>query len=445
MHDCHGDDPGDSHLTYKAFVSSTFKDLQEHRAHVIRGLRRAGFFVDPMEDWPADSDEPKQFSQDRLNGCHLCVLLVAFRRGFVPDGESRSITQLEYNAAVEQGVDILPFLLDVSAPWHREFDELEKDPELRRWREQLGRAHGVEPFGLEPRSIDMTGALGRWLSKRTTGQSVARQIAHIDWPEGRSPYPGLLSFDEEYAPLFYGRDREVKAVLAKMSEPEGRVLLISGASGSGKSSLVAAGLWRALLKEGRLPGSAQWAWLRMQPGDGARPFDALAWGLKQAFPRIAMRPQDLAGELSGNITKLGALLASHLAREQELVLFIDQLEELFTQGFAEGAIRSFLDGLVATARDEHNRLRVVATIRSEFISRLEESETMLQVLNAGYNYHLGPVSPRILQEMIEEPAAATGYDFEARLVETILSEAAQEPGSLPLVAYTLKQLFERRR
>jgi hypothetical protein len=56
-------------MKYKAFVSSTFEDLKDHRAHVIHSLRRAGFWVDPMEDWTADSDEPKQFSQDRLTGC----------------------------------------------------------------------------------------------------------------------------------------------------------------------------------------------------------------------------------------------------------------------------------------------------------------------------------------------------------------------------------------
>ena len=48
-------------MAYKAFVSSTFEDLEDHRAHVIRSLRRAGFFVDPMEEWPADSGEPKNF------------------------------------------------------------------------------------------------------------------------------------------------------------------------------------------------------------------------------------------------------------------------------------------------------------------------------------------------------------------------------------------------
>ena len=148
-------------MSYKAFVSSTFEDLKDHRAHVIRSLRRAGFFVDPMEEWSADSEEPKRFSQDRLSGCDLCVLLVAFRRGSVPEGDTRSITQMEYDTAVKQGVDIVPFMLAEDAPWPRKFDELDKDPDVRTWRELLKKNHGVESFSLEPRSINLTGTLGR--------------------------------------------------------------------------------------------------------------------------------------------------------------------------------------------------------------------------------------------------------------------------------------------
>ena len=438
--------------TYKAFVSSTFEDLKDHRTHVIRSLRGAGFIVDPMEEWPADSDEPKQFSQDRLQGCDLCVLLVAFRRGYVPEDETRSITQLEYDAAVKQGIDILPFLLDENAAWLRKFDErkfdvmgnLDQDTEITRWRNNLGKSHGREVFTSDPRSIDLTGAVGRWFAKKNVGQSDHRGSRRIDWPDGQSPYPGLFSFDKNFAPLFFGRDREVDELVGKMSEPGSRVLLVSGASGSGKSSLVAAGLWHAVINEGRLPRSERWAWQRIQPGDGETPFHPLAWGLKQTFPSISKRVPDLAKELAKNQTTIGELLSSHLAPWQELVLFIDQLEELFTQSFTKEDIRNFLEQLVAASRDKQNLLRIVATVRDEFVGRLAESEAMLQVLNAGYNYYIGSVSPRALQDMIEKPAYATDYIFEPQLVDDILRETAQEPGSLPLVAYALKQLFERR-
>lgn len=118
----------------------------------------------------------------------------------------------------------------------------------------MKKCHGVESFGLEPRSIDLTGTLGRWLTQNKAAQAEPQNHERIDWPDGKSPYPGLLWFDEDYAPLCFGRDREVDDLIGKMSEPEGRVLPVSEASGSGKSSLVAAGLWRAVINEGRLPG-----------------------------------------------------------------------------------------------------------------------------------------------------------------------------------------------
>ncbi|MCA9423272.1 MAG: SUMF1/EgtB/PvdO family nonheme iron enzyme, partial [Nitrospira sp.] len=171
--------------------------------------------------------------------------------------------------------------------------------------------------------------------------------------------------------------------------------------------------------------------------------ESLASGLKQAFQKITIPANELATNLAKNTTTIGALLANHLSADQEVLLFVDQLEELFTLGFKDEDIQHFLEQLVATTRDSQNRVRVVTTVRSEFIGKLEESGPVLQMLNAGYNYHLGPVLPRMLQEMMEKPAQATGYEFEPHLVGKILDEAGREPGNLPLVAYTLKQLFER--
>lgn len=157
----------------RAFVSSTYLDLHEHRALVIEQLRNAGLQVDPMENWTADSGEPQVFSQQRIEGCDLCVLLVAFRRGCVPSGETLSITQMEYERARELGLEILPFLLDDDAPWPRRFDDMEKDPALVAWRNELRRRHGVGTFGLDPKSVPLHPALARWLQKlRNQGRAT---------------------------------------------------------------------------------------------------------------------------------------------------------------------------------------------------------------------------------------------------------------------------------
>ena len=148
---------------YRAFVSSTFEELKDHRAQVIEALRRARFFVDPMEDWAAAKDEPTDLSLDRMRGCDLCVLLVGFRRGHIPNDQELSITQLEYGAAVAHGVDVLVFMLDEQAAWPRKFDELDRDPQIRRWREQLKKKRTVSFFDNDLHSIKIESALTRWV------------------------------------------------------------------------------------------------------------------------------------------------------------------------------------------------------------------------------------------------------------------------------------------
>jgi hypothetical protein len=118
---------------------------------------------DPL---PTAPDEPKKFSQDRVKDCDLCVLLVAFPRGHVPEGEELSITQLEYEAAARSGVDILVFMLDENSPWPRKFDELAKDSGIRLFRAKLGECKGVSFFDLDPSSIEIVPAVTRWIAER---------------------------------------------------------------------------------------------------------------------------------------------------------------------------------------------------------------------------------------------------------------------------------------
>ena len=143
-------------MSIKVFVSSTYVDLKEHRQRVIAQLRRAGYHVDPMEDWTSDADEPTRFCLDRLYDCQACVLLVGLRRGFIPMGQERSITQMEYYHALDQGIDVLPFLLDdrVSG-WPDQHDDRMKDPQLKEWREYIGLHHGVEWFTADPVLVDV--------------------------------------------------------------------------------------------------------------------------------------------------------------------------------------------------------------------------------------------------------------------------------------------------
>ena len=436
-------------MPYRAFVSSTFVDLKDHRAHVISSLRRAGFQVDPMEDWTADSDEPKKFSQDRLNDCDLCILIVAFRRGYVPEGENLSITQLEYETALKQGIDILPFMLDEKAPWWGNFDERKEDREIVKWRADLRKRHGVEPFNLEPRSIDMTGALGRWLAKRPVPPAVESPSAptKIIWDISKdkdgSPYPGLMHFTRKYARVFFGRDDEIREILYRMQKPEGRFIIISGDSGVGKSSVVDAGI-SPKLEDGTLPDGESCVTVRMVPGQGSEPFDAFMTALGSLVTRAGLQPDAIVKELKQSPDTLIRLLPKIIAGGtdgKKLVLFLDQMEELFT---AQGVEQSnkFLKALYGAAQEK--ALWVLATIRSDHLHFCHRHSEMLQVLRGAGHYPLGRVESFMMHDMIVKPANCAGLRISEKLAHRIVNDTGSESANLPLLAFVLKQLFDKR-
>jgi hypothetical protein len=429
----------------KVFISHTseFAKYPEKRSFIdaaVAAVNRAGSVPRDMGYFTARDEKPAEYCKKCVRECDVYIGLIGLRYGSpVRDQPEVSYNELEFEAATEAPtIKRFLFLLDpeASVPLGR-FMDVRYGDRQEQFRQRLKDAKVMcAPFS----NVDELEKLIYQALKEDEeerGEPSPRQV-RIDWPEGTSPYRGLQWFNQDYAPLFFGRDREVDELVAKMSEPGGRTLLVIGASGSGKSSVVSAGVWKAIIKEGRLPSSTHWKWHRIQPSDGDTPSDALARGLKEIF-QLSARPR-----LTATGSMLRDLLAQHLSQGQELILFIDQFEELFTSGFREPDIQSFLELLIGTAKDAANRLRVVATIRSEFLGKLEAYESTLNLLNSPYRYHLGPVSPRMLQDMIEKPAEATGYRFESGLVEQILQDTGQEPGNLALVEYALKQLFERR-
>lgn len=161
---------------YKAFISSTYEDLYLHRAEVIHTLQAAGFLIDPMENWQADREAPHKFSSERLNGCQICILLVAFRRGHIPDSSLRSITQIEYDEARRRNIDVLPFLLSEQSLvgntcWNPKFDERKRDIEVNQWRKSLRQAHGVSEFDTDPKSVRIEASLARWVVQKESDKA----------------------------------------------------------------------------------------------------------------------------------------------------------------------------------------------------------------------------------------------------------------------------------
>lgn len=165
----------------QAFVSSTYTDLKDHRAYVIDRLARCGIFVDPMEKWAAADDAPKKLSVQRVKDCDFCVLLVGFRRGFVPEGEPLSITQMEYRAAVECGLEVFIFIANEKADWPEDaLAGLRDDPKIAQWRNDLPKDKVVGFFTPQPQSIDVDAAVARWLMTKWSARHGAETDGSLD-------------------------------------------------------------------------------------------------------------------------------------------------------------------------------------------------------------------------------------------------------------------------
>ena len=256
-----------------------------------------------------------------------------------------------------------------------------------------------------------------------------------------NPYKGLRAFTEADADDFFGRDTFVQALLSRLSTEDdlARFLAVIGPSGSGKSSVVRAGLLPAL-RRGGLPGSEQWFITTMTPG--TNPLEELA----TALLRVAVNPPpDLLDPLRtgehGLLRTINQILPPDPA--VELVLVVDQFEELFTRLDDEAARVQFLDSLVAALLNERSRLRVIITMRADFIDRPLRYVDFGDILRQRTEIIL-PLSPDELEEAITQPATRHGLTLEPGLAANIARDVGNQPGALPLLQYALTELYERR-
>lgn len=257
-----------------------------------------------------------------------------------------------------------------------------------------------------------------------------------------APYVGLASFQEESAGLFFGRDALVAELIERVEH--GAFLAVLGASGSGKSSLVRAGLLPAL-KGGALAASAAWRYLVLKPG--ARPLDALAAELTKLQAGDLHSALHLAEQLANNPRAL--LLAADLLLDrqqgQRLVLVVDQLEELWTLASPGGAGQqpAFLQQLAAAQATPDSPVLTIATMRADFLHRVAEQPALARAISAN-NLIVGPLARDELRDAIERPAELAGCGFEPGLAGELIEQVHGQAGALPLLEYTLLQLWKAR-
>ncbi len=309
----------------------------------------------------------------------------------------------------------------------------------------------------------------RWLD-------VEIHVPHLEgfrpfW-RGESPFRGLQSFEAEHQAIYFGRSEALSDLMrrirdtetAAMSEPVARLLLVQGMSGAGKTSLFKAGLV-PMLGLRPVEGIAQWITVHRSPFESdpaMRELGAvavLAARLSERIPALARLGSPVralaealferADEAAAKIEMCvcgGCRTGQHGDAAVSGADYIDQLEEVFANPDSSAGESSLIAAMTALSRS--GSVWIAATLRSDFVHRLEAYPQFIQSLGRIGPYTLLPPRPDELAEMIREPARAAGLTWEERggvsLDQALLRDATANPEALPLLEYTLEELYERR-
>jgi WD40 repeat protein/class 3 adenylate cyclase len=234
------------------------------------------------------------------------------------------------------------------------------------------------------------------------------------------PYKGLAAFERDDSAYFFGRERLVGELAARTVQVG--LLGVVGASGSGKSSVIAAGLLPSL-GAGLLPGSENWKQVAVRPGE--HPMNVL----RAALSSDAEDPIKAA---------VGAL-----PREGRLVLVVDQFEETFTLCAGEAERSDFVEVLTGAAKRWPENVAVILAIRADYYGHCAPYPDLAEALVANHVL-VGPLTREELKRAIELPARRAGLRVESALADALVEEVSDEPGGLPLLSTALVELWQTR-
>ncbi|HWO51272.1 MAG TPA: BTAD domain-containing putative transcriptional regulator, partial [Ornithinibacter sp.] len=404
---------------------------------------RSSGFPTPVDglDEDARTDEP---DRSRLNGTP--VLLVADHAD-VRGAATLTLRLTGHLGAVPEGAEVVE--LTPLAP--HEVRQVVADyvpaDEVTRVAEQVHARTGGWPGAVHEAAVDAARALAVQrvgVAAAATGSSSAELASaraeladsvvllrdattDAEQPDPRvCPWRGLAAYDVDDARWFAGRERLVAELVSRLAGS--RLLALVGASGSGKSSALRAGLLAALSAD-VLPGSGGWRVVTLRPGP-------------HPMRELARRSLDATGrdEVADLLTHL---VTASGDQEGRVVVAVDQFEEVWTVCADDAERRQFLDTLTELATDPRSSVSVVLAVRADFMGELADHDALRTLVNDGTAL-VGPMTPAEVRRAVERPAAVARLVLDDGLADTVVSDAGDEPGLLPLLSTAMAQLWERR-
>ncbi|GKS65717.1 hypothetical protein YTPLAS72_30210 [Nitrospira sp.] len=396
------------------FISHSSRDnaiAQQVKAQLEQWGHRSVFLdFDPEKGIPAGRDWEKELYA-KLRECRVVIVLcshvsMASRWCFAEITHARALGKPVFpikidNVQVDRVLTNVQ-VIDAMVGWDVAYQRLEK---------------GFLAVGLDPKDL-------------------------FDWDGTRPPYPGLMAFQEQDAAVFFGRDKEIReaqALLNRLQQFGGsRLTLMLGASGSGKSSLMRAGLLPRLKRDQR--------WIVIDPFRPVNaPFDEFATVLSRRFgsavqfrDRIRWDEQEAKQPADTFLQLIRELRENSGLRDATVLIMIDQCEELLASD-ANKEGNQFLAFLHAVLDREDSHLMVLATLRSDFLGSFQDDPAMRRLR----------VEPFVVPQMqvddfasvIEGPAKIVGLELGSGLVQAMISDT-KTSDALPLLAFTLRELWD---
>ncbi|MBN2802796.1 MAG: serine/threonine protein kinase [Deltaproteobacteria bacterium] len=248
-------------------------------------------------------------------------------------------------------------------------------------------------------------------------------------PEG-NPYRGLNPFEEEHSSLFFGRDSEIRLILERLKTSP--MVVVVGDSGVGKSSLCRAGV---IPRTGKWIGeNTKWKSVTLVPG--LHPVTSLSATLSQV---INIPEEKIETSIKTQPSEIARILRASLGLKGGIVIFIDQLEELITLSTKQE--REAMEEMLSWLSILTPGIRILATIRGDFLSNLASLPLLSNQISQSL-FFLRPLTKDRIKETILGPAMAKNVTFESEKLIDELTESGNRPGGLPLLQFTLRELWE---